>query len=191
MVARASPEDLAPPPFPPRRQILYSAGGDGIIRRWQVNAGLLTGKAGAKDIKMITPYKNEAMPVVRGLDSRVGSNWFVFGTSKCDIWEGDEAPEPLIYGHNGSVTAVAWHPKKRNIFASAAQSERVYVWDAHTRHMLRTGPLSFEAYSCAFSYEPIGGAHHLAVGGVTGDLAIMLEDNLQPVTVFKARGAAT
>ena len=51
-----------------------------------------------------------AAPVFRGLDCAPGSDVFVAGTHRSDIWEIDETPEVLIYGHSADLYGVAWDP---------------------------------------------------------------------------------
>jgi hypothetical protein len=40
------------------------------------------------------------------------------GTDCCDVWEVDDTPEVLVYGHSGAVAAVAWHPSQPHVLVS-------------------------------------------------------------------------
>lgn len=101
----------------------------------------------------------------------------------CDIWEvTPSGSEVLVFGHSADLYYLSWHPAKPDIFATACESSRVFLWDAATRDMCRTCSVGFKARACAFSCLPLAGeAHHLAVGGDKGDLIVLNEINLQPV----------
>lgn len=43
---------------------------------------------------------------------------------RCDIWEVDESPDVLIYGHSGDAMAVSWNPANPAVFATVADSAR-------------------------------------------------------------------
>ena len=59
-------------------------------------------------------------PAIRALDCLPGSETFVAGSSRCEVWEVDKDPEPLIVGHEGTVYALAMHPKVRGTAGSCA-----------------------------------------------------------------------
>lgn len=144
-----------------------------------------------KSIKVTTPYKREAPPQFRGLDCRPGSKCFVAGTNKCDIWEIDDdqpttAVKTLIYGHTADLYGIAWHPLRPNVFATACESERVFVWDAEARELLRTCSIGYKGRSCAFSSD----GKHLAVGTRSGRVRVLDAETLQPLYGFQDQFSA-
>jgi len=42
-------------------------------------------------------------------------------------------------GHAGDLYAICWHPTKPDVFISAAETGRVFVWDAKDTVLLRSG----------------------------------------------------
>lgn len=52
------------------------------------------------------------------------------------IGGGGILPDPLIQGHTGDVYGVAFHPKKPHKFATACESNNVYLWHARRRQLL-------------------------------------------------------
>ena len=85
------------------------------------------------------------------------------------------AQEVLIFGHSSDVWSVSWHPTKPNVFATASDGDRVDVWDATERDLLRTSPIGFVARAVAFSAGPVGGGGcHIAVGGEKGHIKVRL-----------------
>ena len=135
-----------------------------------------------KSIKITTPYRREAPPQFRGLDCRPGSKCFVTGTDKCDIWEIDDDQQTtsvntLIYGHTADLYGIAWHPLRPNVFATACESERIFVWDAAKRELQRTCSIGYKGRSCAFSSD----GKHLAVGTRSGRVRVLDAETLQPL----------
>lgn len=54
----------------------------------------------------------------------------------------------------------------------AVRAQIVYVWDLSARGLLRSALVGFAARALGWSSTPIGGMHHLAVGGAKGDLLV-------------------
>ena len=197
---------------------------------------------GPHSFQFKSPYPNEAPPAMRALDcrpagtpatgkKRVSSKdkgktprEFVFGTDKCDVWEveykdGDADDAPTIgvqvHGHMADLHAVAAHPKDPDVFASAAEADRVFLWNARDRALVRTAPAGLIARSAAFSVDPVmadpvcfpnwqpwsmramgtsgktkaeksKAGHHLAIGGVRGGIAVLDGVTLQPLVSLVA-----
>jgi len=167
---------------------LVTGGADGVIHKWDVSSGPLGEdcKIG-EPVKISPPYAAAGVktkPVaLRALDVKPDTEDIVVGTGSCDVWEVTQSgSEVLIFGHNADLYHLAWHPSKPDVFATACESARVFVWDAASRDMQRTCSVGFKARVCAFSSTAMAGdAHHLAVGGDKGDIIVLNESNLQPV----------
>lgn len=181
---------------------LLSGGADGCVMLWDAS--------GNKIGDLMTtplPLKSADMgpgpaPAIRALDCMPGSDVFVAGTDKCDVWEVSERPEVIMKGHSAHLYAICWHPAKRDVFVSAAESGRVFVWDAGETRLLRHGAAGFPARALAVSHTPLAGemaapssvstvtaggvgvverSHHVAVGGKNGELIILDEGTLEPI----------
>lgn len=68
---------------------------------------------------------------------------------------------------------------KPHIFASVSDAQRLNLWDASARDLLRTASVGFAAKAVAISPVPLLGAsgkaaHHVAVGGKGGRLRILV-----------------
>jgi WD40 repeat protein len=144
--------------------------------------------------KLTSPYKEDMPPVIRSVDAQPGSLSFVVGTNKCDIWEmapsdadGNAGrPKCLTNGHTADVYACATHPKRPNVFASAAESSNVRLWDSRARELMRATSVGFQCRSVQFSQD----GQHLAVGGKLGRLKILKADTMQPLVTFKKCNSA-
>lgn len=67
---------------------------------------------------------------------------------------------------------------KPHVFASVSDAQRLNLWDASARDLLRTASVGFAAKAVAISPVPLVGAsgkpaHHVAVGGRGGKLRIL------------------
>jgi echinoderm microtubule-associated protein-like 6 len=88
----------------------------------------------------------------------------------------------LVYGHAASLHAAAWHPVCTSLFATACEAHRVFVFDASSCELVKTGPLPCAARACAWSPIPLNRhSHHLCIGGVNGKLVLLDEEKLKPV----------
>jgi len=124
-------------------------------------------------------------PSVKALDCFPGADDLVVGTDKCDIYKiklkakPDGTYEPavptlLVKGHTADVNAIDVHPKREYLFASAALSDMVYLWDANLRSLVGQCSLKGRQGSCiAFR----GDAKHLAIGCVDGCVYVFRELN--------------
>ena len=135
-----------------------------------------------------SPYKSEPMVRFAGLDCQPGSEAFVAGTTSCDVWElGGAASRVLVYGHMADLYGVCAHPRNPSIWATACESDRVFVWSAEKRDMTATCQVGFIARACAFSQC----GKHIAVGGKHGRLKILEASDasgrctLRPLETFK------
>ena len=198
---------------------------------------------GPHSFRFASPYPREGPLALRSLDCRpmgipppgkkkVPSKdrgkvprEFVFGTNRCEIWEvefkkGPEEPPTTtvqVHGHLADLHAVAAHPRDPNVFASAADADRVFLWSASDRNLTRTSPIGLEGRSIAFSADPVpksaafpgwqpfvmkrqgtsnkfkpekaDAGHHLCVGGKRGGIAVMDGVTLQPLV--KLAGPST
>ena len=181
---------------------LLSGGADGCVMLWDASGN----KIGDLMTKPL-PLKSAAIgpgpaPAIRALDCMPGSDIFVAGTDKCDVWEVSDRPEVIVKGHAADLYAICWHPTKRDVFVSAAESGRVFVWNAASPKLLRHGVAGFPVRAVAVSHTPLAGSmaaaaanvpaigggvlavertHHIAVGGRSGELVILDEGTFQPV----------
>lgn len=200
--------------------------GKGIVNPVEKKAAVLLRKlaaAGEKNgphsFQITSPYKNEGPPAFRALDCRPPNNpgdplpqEFVMGTNRCDVWEveykpGKSQPEVnvQVYGHIADLYAVATHPLDPSIFASTAEADRVFLWNAADKNLIRTSPTGIIGRSIGFSAEPVpksekffpgwmpmtmdnkpaDSGHHIAVGGKFGCVAVMDGVTLQPLATLK------
>ena len=196
--------------------------------------------SGPHSFQFKSPYPHEPAPAMRALDcrpmgtpgtgkKRVSSKdkgktprEFVFGTDACDVWEveykdGEDVPTigVQVHGHMADLHAVATHPADPNVFASAAEADRVFLWNASDRTLTRTAPAGLVARSAAFSVDPVRldarafpgwqpwvmrkmgtsskykaekakAGHHLAIGGANGGIAVLDGVTLQPLVKLVA-----
>lgn len=163
---------------------LLSAGADGHVIRWDVSGGdLKEGSVmGATPVKSpyqgaVTGPNGPTAPVFRGLDCMPGSDVFIAGTHRSDIWEIDDTPEVLIYGHSADLYGVAWDPTNPTLFATASEGENVFVWCAARRRLLRMVALGNKGRCVHFSPD----GKHLAVGCKHGGLHVLDARSLQRV----------
>ena len=124
-------------------------------------------------------------PAIKALDCFPGADDLVVGTDKCDVYKiklvakPDGTFEPavptlLVKGHTDDVNAIDVHPKREYLFASAAMSDMVYLWDANLKSLV--GQVSLKGRRgtcCAFR----GDAKHLAIGTYDGCVFIFRELN--------------
>ncbi|EEH54451.1 uncharacterized protein MICPUCDRAFT_63101 [Micromonas pusilla CCMP1545] len=137
-----------------------------VLRRLAKNA---TQKNGPHSFQITSPYRGEGPPAIRALDCRPPAKpgdelpmEFVFGTNRCEVWEIEYKPgakrptvSVQVYGHMADLYAVATHPRDPNVFATASAADRVYLWNAAERNMVRTAPTGVVGRSVAFSVDPV------------------------------------
>ena len=149
---------------------LVSAGARGIIHRWDVSGELPVLLAHATR-QLPAAYEGERPPTIRALDAFVGSDAFVVGTGRCDIWQLDADPDILVSGHTADLVALDVHPSRRALFITAGHAERAFVWDASERRLVGiTQRLVGQAIRCVSWAPPKG--ELIGVGAVrAGDTA--------------------
>lgn len=101
---------------------------------------------------------------------------------RCDVWEVDESPDVLVYGHSGDAMMVSWNPAVPATFATVADSEHVHVWDAERRHQLKKlRPVGVgQGATCrSVAFSPDG--QQIAVGLSNGGLSVMDARTLEQV----------
>jgi hypothetical protein len=66
--------------------------------------------------------------------------------------------------------AVAWHPVRTALLATACDAPRVFIVDAVACSTVKTAPTGMPARAIAWSCQPLrdGMMHHLAIGGAKG-----------------------
>ncbi|GMH43908.1 hypothetical protein BSKO_11842 [Bryopsis sp. KO-2023] len=131
---------------------------------------------------------------VRCFDVDMDRNLIIVGTRECDIWEfffgpslnqktaqsGAEsffAPQRLVSGHASDLYALATHPSKGDVYATACHSKEVQVWSSSKRRRIgsivtASGPVESVAFS-----EPHG--KHLALGLATGAVEVFNQQRTQ------------
>jgi len=188
---------------------LVTSGGDGCLQVWDVNSGTLK-----EECRRGEPAAIAAPPragggkvdahAIRSFDVLEGTNVVAVGTHRCDIMElnvssigssrtqGHGAVQhaggvtTFIDGHEADLYSIEWHPTKPEVFATACESSRLFVFDAQRRVVMKTCKVGFLARACAWSSAPVSGSpsHHLAIGGKSGKVKVLAEDNLQPLFEF-------
>ena len=219
VVGRPKTDGPGKPPVERRRAVLLRKLGSRERRE----------TAGPNSFKISSPYANEPPPAFRAIDCRPQDSSqrrarevpyeFVMGTNKCDVWEveykrGIDHPPTIgvqVYGHTADLYAVATHPTDPDVFASCAEADRVFLWNANERTLARTAPVGLVGRSICFSATPVPrssthfpdwrpvnrkdgteakSGHHLAVGGKFGKIAILDGVTLQPLVTLKDVGSA-
>lgn len=89
-----------------------------------------------------------------------------------------------MYGNNGALHAIAWHPVRTALFAAASDAPRVFVCDADARSVIKTCATGTPCRSVAWSPRALRGSHihHLALGGAKGRIIILEEESLRPIS---------
>jgi hypothetical protein len=100
----------------------------------------------------------------------------------------DADPEVLVFGHHHAVQSVAWHPLKPHLFVSACEGQRVMLWSAELRHMVRSAKTAFPCTAVAISERAMTTSaadgtpgHHIAVGGAKGQILVLDEVTFAPL----------
>ena len=150
---------------------LLSAGADGHVIAWDVSSGDLKegSVVGATPVKRQSGNNSPHPPVFRGLDCMPGSDVFVAGTHRSEVWEVDETPRVLVHGHSADLYGIAWNPAVPTEYATASEGENVYVWCAASRKLQRTVNIGSKA-RCV-GYSPDGG--EIAVGCKNGGVHVL------------------
>eukprot|EP00892_Ulva_mutabilis_P007281 jgi/Ulvmu1/4925/UM203_0004.1 len=166
--------------------VLLTAGADGTVKRWTVKDGVLGEKRLERTLRLESPYgAAEKPPAVRALCVSPLDRDIMVGTAACDIWEVHDAQQEVImYGNGSAMHAVAWHPVRTAVFASASDAPRVFVCDANARSVIKTCPTGMPCRSAAWSPRALraGHMHHLALGGAKGRILVLDEESLRPIT---------
>ncbi|KAK9816488.1 hypothetical protein WJX72_000919 [[Myrmecia] bisecta] len=148
---------------------LLSGGADGHVLVWDVSSGDLGAQLQMVPMVLASQVGEVTPPALRALDCRPGSDQFIAGTAAGDIWEVDNEPSILIWGHESSLLALATNPVYPHIYATISDSDKVVVWDANTRKIVRLLSVGMKA-GCA-TFSPDG--QHLAVGMQGGGIKIL------------------
>ena len=124
-------------------------------------------------------------PAVKALDCFPGLDDLVVGTDKCDIFKiklvckADGSYEPavptmLVKGHADDCNGLDVHPKREYLFASAALSGKVNLWDAKLKSLVGQMIVKNKMCTCC-TFR--GDAKHLAVGCTDGSVFVYRELN--------------
>ena len=124
-------------------------------------------------------------PAVKALDCFPGLDDLVVGTDKCDVFKiklvckADASYEPavptmLVKGHADDCNGLDVHPKREYLFASAALSGKVNLWDAKLKSLVGQVVLKAKQATC-ITFR--GDAKHLAVGTTDGSVFVYRELN--------------
>ena len=194
----------------PDGKTLYSAGADGHVIRWDVSDGDLreSDVLGATPVRSESArdaMRNATPPVFRGLDVAPsapggegkgggGGARLVAGTAASEIWEvevpsgsgsgsgsASAAPRALVRGHSSDLYGVAWNPARPSEYATASEGERVRVWCAERREMVRSAHLGNKCRCAAFSPD----GKLLAVGCKRGGVHVLDAESLVRVRWIK------
>ncbi|CAG9462264.1 unnamed protein product [Pedinophyceae sp. YPF-701] len=169
--------------------VLYSGGADGVVHRWDVSDGTIRdGRMAGPPIRVRPPYgaPGAQPPIIKALDVDSTGRTLLVGTADCDVFEVTDATQDIfVDGHEGDLWAVACHPARPDVFVSAAASKSVFLWSASQRRVLRIANLPFKARSAAVCPAALDGAHHIAVGGMDGNIAVMADADLRPIAQLR------
>ena len=124
-------------------------------------------------------------PSVKALDCYPGADDLVVGTDKCDVYKiklvakPDGTFEPavptlLVKGHTDDCNGLDVHPTREYLFASAALSDKVYLWDAKLKSLVGMTTVKGRQCTCV-TFR--GDAKHLAVGTRDGCVYVYRELN--------------
>jgi len=170
------------------RWVLATGGGDGVVRLWDLGHEAGPPRTAEPVALEVPRWPNDEPQAVRALDLDVSRGCVVVGTRDCDVWEaplpdwmfaggagaGGGAPGDgelgamvrLVNGNVGDLSAVAWHPRARAVFATCCDSREVFLYNAAKRHSIGMPVVcAAAAVSVAFS-RPDG--RLLAVGCADG-----------------------
>ena len=157
---------------------VLSAGADGKVKTWDVS-GLTSNGSEARCsavLELPASYSTKrSPPQIRALDCMPGSDVFIAGTHRCDLWEVDDTPEVLVFGHSDEVYCAAFHPLVSSKVVTASFSSFIFVWNLKKRVLVTKCSAGFKVRSVAFS-NPDGS--HLAIGGVNGKMIVLNASNL-------------
>jgi len=149
---------------------LLSGGGDGLVLIWHVVNGSLEGPLRAVPVMLpSTLQPREEPPKIVSLDCLPGSDVFMVGTMGCDIFEVGSVPQMLIEGHSADVYGLSMNPNHAHIFATAAESSKVGIWDISRRTNIRLVETARVARSVAWSPD----GNQLAIGCRDGELQVL------------------
>ena len=169
--------------------VLLSGGGGGKVKVWRDLDGEVPifkheielprdpgarAKAGAA----------QQPPAVKAIDCFPGDDDFVVGTDKCDVYKirltskgggsYTDTSTLLVKGHRDDLHGVDAHPTLEGIFASACESDKVYIWDATAKSLVGAASLKGgRATAVHFRAD----AKHLAVGTAEGRVYVFREVN--------------
>jgi len=170
---------------------LLSGGGGGTIKVWEDLDGVVPLYKATIELPRDLGQRKSAPPAagngasqppaVKSLDCFPGSEDLIVGTDKCDIWKLKLKPDnstdvmQLVKGNAADVNGIAAHPTKEHIFASASESDKIYIWSADQKSMVgKPASLKGRAASCC---EFRGDGKHLAVGSTDGCIFVFKENN--------------
>jgi WD40 repeat protein/Ca2+-binding EF-hand superfamily protein len=192
---------------------LLTGGADGVVMSWDARENTI-GDVVCEPTKLestATASGADSIPAIRSIDCHPGSDVFVVGTDKCDVWEVDginarvimKAPAPL-----GNLRGACWHHGTPNVFITAAGSGDVFWWDAANTVVARGTNVGFTARTVACTHNALAPfmsmadraqaradgtlpdrSHHVAIGGGGGELCVLDERDLRVVFHDCARKA--
>jgi len=182
---------VRPPSGGDAKPTLLSGGGGGTIKIWEDLDGVVPIYKATVELQRDLGQRKSAPPAagngasqppgVKALDCFPGSDDLIVGTDKCDVWklklkaDGSVKCTQLVKGNAADVNGIAAHPTKEHIFASAGESDKIYIWDADGKSMVgKPQTLKGRAATCC---EFRGDGKHLAVGSKDGCVFVFKEQN--------------
>lgn len=169
-------------------ETLYSAGGDGCIIRWDCSSGDIEPQSKVTAATLPALYE-DAPPLIRGLDlnskssDRKGGVRMIVGTRQCDLWEVQEdgSPVVVVYGHAAHVYALAWHPVRHSLFATASDAHRIFLFDSDKRRL--SGRCNLREKLRCLAFSPDG--ENIAAGSASGGVHIVETKSMRPKVYAK------
>ncbi|KAK3262092.1 hypothetical protein CYMTET_29037 [Cymbomonas tetramitiformis] len=130
--------------------------------------------------------RHAPLPAIRALDCFPGSNTFIAGTSKCDLWEVDKSARIVLNGHIAQAYTVAFNSARPDLYAVGLNSPRVLLFDKRRRKMVRwtsinAGPAPTGTKVRSLAFSPDGA--HLAVGMQDGRVVVLDSSTLQQLVM--------
>jgi WD40 repeat protein len=148
-------------------------GADGCITEWKVS-----GKKIAR--VRVTRIGEQDVPTIRAFDIHptAPERRVIVGTAQCDRFEvSDGSSRLLIDGHMAPLFGCCAHPTDPNVFVTACESSRCFIFDAQRKFVSRTVGLPGLCRSVAISPD----GQQLAVGLKDGQLCVMWFESLERV----------
>ena len=120
---------------------VMSAGGDGMVITWNIDAGADTILTKAPTQMGALKEEDGDAPALLAVDADPNDDsTFIAGSAANDIWEVDSDPKVLVEGQSALVFGIAANPDPAHseCYASGCADGSVSIWNANTRQCLKS-----------------------------------------------------